>query len=210
MKDEYYETNEGKKLLEIDLGLPSGTKWASCNIGASQPWEYGGYYAWGEIDEKEVYNDTTYMYFEGEDADGDGFYDKDEESVALGENICGTEYDVAYMKLGDGWQMPTREQFMELVDNCNREWTELHGVKGLKFIGPNGNNIFLPAGRSRRNSGFDELDDYGCYWSGMVSKYAFFNAHNLLFTSTFACWFGYCGRSLGHSVRPVKNPYAFN
>ena len=208
MKDEYYETNEGRKPLEIDLGLPSGTKWASSNIGASQPWEYGGYYAWGEIEEKEVYNDTTYMYFKGEDADGDGNYDKHVECEVLSENISGTEYDVAHVKLGDGWQMPTREQFMELVDNCNREWTELHGVKGLKFIGPNGNSIFLPAGRGRRNSGFDDLDDCGCYWSGMVSKYAFFNAHNLLFTSTFACWFGYCSRSLGHSVRPVKNPYA--
>lgn len=209
MKDEYYETNEEKIPLEIDLGLPSGTKWASCNIGASQPWEYGGYYAWGEIEEKEVYNDTTYMYFEGEDADGDGFYDKNEESVALGENICGTEYDVAYMKLGDGWQMPTREQFMELVDNCNREWAELHGVKGLKFIGPNGNSIFLPAGGCRNNSVLDDFGDCGCYWSGMESTNMHYNAHNLLFSSSYAFWYGYCNRSLGHSVRPVKGACEF-
>ena len=206
MNDEYYEANAEKKPQVIDLALPSGTEWASCNIGASQPWEYGGYYAWGETVEKDLYNDVTYKYFEGEDTDGDGFYDEDEESADLGENICGTEYDVAHMKLGDGWQMPTNEQFMELLDNCDRKWTEFHGVKGLKFIGSNGNSIFLPAGGYRDNSVFELLGDYGCYWSGMLSAYKHFNAHNLLFCSSFAFWYGYCNRSLGHSIRPVKNP----
>ena len=137
MKDEHYETNEEKMPQVVDLGLPSGTKWASCNVGASHPWEYGGYYAWGETEEKEVYNDVTYQHFKGEDSDGDGFYDKDEQCIDIGEDICATEYDVARMKLGDGWQMPTKEQFKELIDNCEREWSELHGVNGLIFIGPN-------------------------------------------------------------------------
>ena len=70
MKDEHYKTNEEKMPQVVDLGLPSGTKWASCNVGASHPWEYGGYYAWGETEEKEVYNDVTYQHFKGEDSEG--------------------------------------------------------------------------------------------------------------------------------------------
>lgn len=210
MKDECYESNEEKIPQVVDLGLISGTRWASCNLGASQPWEYGGYYAWGETEEKDVYNHATYRYFEGEDTNGDGFYEKDEKCENLGENICNTEYDVAHMKLGDGWQMPTREQFMELIDNCIKEWTELHGVKGLKFIGPNGNSIFLPAGGCRNGSGFDNFGDSGCYWSSMVSTHARFNAHNLLFSSSYAFWYGYCSRSIGHSIRPVKGIESFD
>lgn len=204
MKDEYYETNEEKAPLVIDLGLPSGTKWASCNVGASQSWECGDYYAWGETEEKEVYNDMTYLYFEGEDTDGDGFYDKDEQCIDIGEDICGTEYDVAHIKLGDGWQMPTREHFKELVVNCKREWTEFHGVKGLKFIGSNGNSIFLPAGGYCESSVIEDLGLSGCYWSSTLSTSACFNAHILLFTSNYAVWCCYCSRRIGYSVRPVK------
>jgi hypothetical protein len=207
MKDEYYKANEEKMPQVIDLGLPSGTKWASCNVGAFHPWEYGGYYAWGETEEKNVYNDVTYQYFEGENVDGDGNYEKLVECEVLSENISGTEYDVAHVKLGDGWQMPTREQFMELLNKCHREWTELHAVKGLKFIGPNGNSIFLPAGGCRENSNLKCLGDYGYYWSSMLPKRERFNAHNLVFCADYAFWYGFVGRNIGHSVRPVKNPY---
>ena len=208
MKDGYYEANEEKKPQVIDLGLPSGTIWASCNVGASQPWECGGYYAWGETEEKVVYNDVTYIYFKGKDTDDDGFYDKHEESEEIIENICGSVFDVAHMKWGDGWQMPTKEQFKELLDHCSSKWTELHGVKGLKLVGPNGNSIFLPAGGSRNHSVINDVGDCGCYWSGMLSANMHHNAHNLLFGHSYAFWYGYCNRSLGHSVRPVKNPSA--
>ena len=82
----------------IDLGLPSGTKWACCNVGASAPWEYGGHYAWGETDVKSYYNNDNYQYF------------KNLKFVDIGSNISGTKYDVAFMKVGNAWCMPTRNQ----------------------------------------------------------------------------------------------------
>ncbi|MBO4315774.1 MAG: hypothetical protein J5867_07425, partial [Prevotella sp.] len=79
----------------VDLGLPSKTKWASCNVGATKPEEYGGYYAWGETEEKEVYDESTYKYYQND------------EYVNLGSDISGTEYDVAHVKWGGNWRMPT-------------------------------------------------------------------------------------------------------
>ena len=84
----------------IDLGLPSGTKWACCNLGADKPEAYGGYYAWGEIEEKTFYNEVTYQYSTGEDTDGDGWYDKNRSYKNLGSDIASTQYDVAHVKWG--------------------------------------------------------------------------------------------------------------
>ena len=106
----------------IDLGLPSGTKWACCNVGATQPEEYGGYYAWGETEEKEVYSEDTYKYYQN------GSY------VNIGSDISGTEYDVAHVNWGSDWVMPTHDEQMELLNNCTSEWTTLNGVNGRKFI----------------------------------------------------------------------------
>lgn len=167
-------------------------------MGFLQHWRFSTMGMWwllclGETEEKDVYNDVTYQYFEGENADGDGNYDKHVECEVLSENISGTEYDVAHVKLKDGWQMPTREQFMELLKKCHREWTEFHAVKGLKLIGPNGNSIFLPAGGCRENSNLEYLGDYGYYWSSMLPKRERFNAHNLVFCADYAYWYGYVG-----------------
>ena len=101
---------------QIDLGLPSGTKWACCNVGADKPEAYGGYYAWGETEEKDVYNDVTYQYSTGEDGNGDGYYDDYHVETSfdvygvwqsLGDDIAGSQYDVAQVKWGGDWQMPT-------------------------------------------------------------------------------------------------------
>ena len=89
----------------IDLGLPSGTKWASCNVGATKPEAYGCYFAWGETTEKEALDWATYIHCDGSK---DICHD-------LGESISGTEYDVANMKWGGNWQMPTLEQLEELL-----------------------------------------------------------------------------------------------
>ncbi len=131
----------------IDLGLPSGTKWACCNVDANKPEDYGGYYAWGETSTKTEYSSSNYRY----------------DQVNLGNDISGTQYDVAHVKWGGKWQMPTKEQINELDDNCKYEWTTLNGVKGGKFTGPNGNSIFLPAAGGRW--GGELYDGYGRYWS---------------------------------------------
>lgn len=138
----------------VDLGLPSGDCWATCYVGASTPEEYGGLYAWGETETKDVYTDETYLYtpiyVEGKDSidpEGythhtDGYY----VYTGLGNDIAGTQYDVAYVKWGHGWRIPTYEQAYELLVNCTFEYVEKNGVKGLKVTGPNKNSIFLTAG----------------------------------------------------------------
>ena len=141
----------------IDLGLPSGTKWASWNIGASAPEESGGYYAWGEIEEKESYSWYTYLCCENIDA----------HSYNIGDDISGTEYDVAHMKWGGSWKMPSREQIKELVKYCTTYGDNLNGVDGIFATGPNGATIFLPfAGYKRGTTLFNSERDHVChYWS---------------------------------------------
>lgn len=142
----------------IDLGLPSGTKWACCNIGASSPKGYGGYYAWGETEEKSNYGWQTYKY-----------YNDDTGWVNIGSNIAGTSYDVAHVKWGGSWRIPTIEQQHELLSNCSSEWTTENGVSGRRFTGPNDASVFLPAAGEnwygRRDRG-----DYGRYWSSSNSN----------------------------------------
>ena len=107
----------------VDLGLPSGLKWASCNVGASAPEDYGDYYAWGETEAK-----------------------KESKIIDIGINISGTKYDVAHVKWGGTWRMPTKADFEELIDNCEWEWTTRNEVNGCKVISKkNGESIFIPA-----------------------------------------------------------------
>ena len=116
----------------VDLGL--SVKWASCNLGASTPTEFGGYYAWGETSTKEEYTEDTYSY-----------YDKSTNRYTdIGSEIGGTSYDAATVNLGKGWRMPSVGHLKELM-MCKHEWTQVDGVNGYLFTGPNGNTIFLPA-----------------------------------------------------------------
>ncbi|MBR5062753.1 MAG: hypothetical protein IKX24_11530 [Prevotella sp.] len=143
----------------VDLGLPSGTLWASCNIGASKPEDAGGYYAWGETAEKDTYLSATYQYYQN------GSY------VAIGTDISGTEYDVATALWGSDWCMPTEEQMQELIDGCNSEWTSLNGVNGRKFTSKkNGNSIFLPAAGNKVSSVLANVGNYGYYHTATLSS----------------------------------------
>ena len=124
----------------IDLGLPSGTLWACCNVGADKPEGYGGYYAWGETEEKSCYNWETYRY-----------YDASNETIQeIGTDIAGTNYDVAHVKWGKYWAMPTLEQWLEL-NHCTTSWTIQDGIYGCRLTSPNGGIVFFPATGSRRN-----------------------------------------------------------
>ena len=166
----------------VDLGL--SVKWATHNVGANAPEEYGNYYAWGETDTKRRYvlNNCSTM----------------EEDLG---DIGGTSLDVARVKWGGNWRMPTREEFEELRNYCVWEWTNLNDINGYKIIGPNGNSIFLPAAGCH----YEELDgdgSYGYYWSSTPSSKETRSAYNLYFLygyqSTNEYW-----RFFGHTVRPV-------
>ena len=173
----------------IDLGL--SVKWASHNVGASSPEEYGGYYAWGETDEKAVYSWETYAYFQS----GTGY-------VYIGDNISGTKYDVARVKWGGSWRMPTLDEIKELFEKCNWEWIVYKGVDGQLVTGPNGNTIFLPKAGYRYYEYLYNDHWVGCYWSGTLGSSSVRYACKLGFVGSSWSWSDnerYCGLT----VRPV-------
>lgn len=173
----------------IDLGLPSGTKWCCCNVGASSPEEYGGYYAWGETSEQGVYDWETYAY---SDAYGN--------CVNIGSDISGTQYDVAHVRMGAPWRMPTFEQLEELYNYCECTWTQQNGVNGALVTGPNGGRVFLPAAGNCMKDYFEGSS--GFYWSSSLRQGSGSYAYYLEVHSGGWILESY-GRCLSSSVRPV-------
>ena len=181
----------------VDLGLPSGIKWAGWNVGASAPEEYGGYFAWGETSEKSVYDVDSYQHMEIYGYYSDGTPKRRYKYIS--DCISGTSYDVATVRWGGGARMPTREEIDELCDECYWEGGYLNGVEGAFVIGPNGNSIFIPFAGSR--SGRPDIinrDNIGYYWSGTLNVNLF--AYNLS-----RGWYGGWGREYGLTVRPVSD-----
>ena len=178
----------------IDLGLPSGTKWASYNLGAAKIEDYGCYFAWGETEEKDRYKWSTYTLCD----DGN-----ERKCHNIGSDIAGTQYDVARQMWGGSWQMPDYDHWLELKDNTSYSMTTINGVSCCKLTGPNGKSVYLPA------SG--QFDDYrvvydgsvGNYWSS--SKYGESTAYMAFFTNEsggFLTW-GNSNRCIGYTIRPV-------
>ena len=171
----------------VDLGLPSGLKWATCNVGASLAEEYGGYYAWGEIE-------TTIEY-------------TDDNSKTYGKSMSdisgNSTYDVASAKWGGSWRLPTEKELIELTNNCEWEWTTQNGIKGYKVTGPNGNSIFLPAAGYRDGSSLSRAGKRGIYWSSSPYESNDLNAYYMGFNSSGHGVHWYY-RNYGQSVRPVS------
>lgn len=133
----------------VDLGLPSGTLWATCNIGATSPQEYGNYYAWGETSTKGSYTADNYTY-------------------SLNPTILPSSADAATANWGSGWRLPTKEEMEELLNNCSGIWTSQSSVNGRLFTGPNGNSIFLPAAGFNADSFLNYAGSSGYYWSSSL------------------------------------------
>ncbi len=186
----------------IDLGL--SVKWSSHNVGAPSPEGFGGYYAWGETEEKSDYSENTYKYVV--DLDGDGHYwDNSNNWINIGSNISGTQYDVAHVKWGGSWRMPTLDEIKELVNKCSWKWTTYNGVKGQLVTGPNGNSIFLPAAGYRYGASVYGVGDDGYCWSATQGESDSDYACYLYFDGNGGRWFSYWHRGRGHSVRPVSD-----
>lgn len=151
---------DGNHPHAIDLGLPSGTKWACCNVGATKPTDHGGYYAWGETEEKDFYSFIYYSHCNGQGQGSHGFYH-------IGWDICKTPYDVAYVKWGGNWQMPTKDQILELERNTTYQNVVLNDIAGGLFEANNGNTIFLPFSGKYVISQIENRDDFGLYWSSI-------------------------------------------
>ncbi len=189
----------------VDLGLPSGLKWATCNVGADSPEEYGGYYAWGETEEKSDYSWATYKWCKGSSRSMTKYCTNSSYGTVDNKKTLDPSDDVAHVKWGGSWRMPTYKEFQELLDNCTWEWTTQGGKKGYKVTSKkNGNSIFLPAAGCRYGTSLDYEGSYGYYWSATLFEGNPIYAYSLGFYS------GDHGtdwntRLYGRSVRPVCN-----
>ena len=179
----------------VDLGL--SVKWATCNVGAASPEDYGHYFAWGETSTKSDYlilNCSTY---------GLSYTELQSHGYIDSEGRLTPQYDAATANWGGDWRMPTKEEMRELLNNCTWIWTTQNGVNGYNVKGPNGNSIFLPAAGDRDGSPFDDSGNYGSCWSSTpYDNYFDYNAYGLFFESGIQ-GVGYGYRSTGRSVRPV-------
>ena len=188
----------------VDLGLPSGTRWATCNIGSNTPEGYGDYFAWGETSTKSTYSWATYSLCNGSNRTltkycsissfgNNGFTD------AL--TTLEASDDAATANWGSAWRMPTKEEFEELKNNCIVTWTAQNGVNGHLFTGPNGNSIFLPAAgvRDDRDLLFDGFSGY--YWSS--SRISDMTAWRLYFDDSGDYYVSGDLRFFGYTVRAV-------
>ena len=186
----------------IDLGI--GVKFACCNVGASAPWEYGGYYSWGETEIKDSYSWENYLYRDGYDS-----------YLDIGDDISGTDYDIAHVKWGGGWHLPAADQTQALIDNCPNEWIRFNGVVGRMFYGRNGNFLFMPA-TGMKGYDDDEAGDSGHYWlsttisdevmqeQGLSTEDKTELAGCLIIDRSSWTYNFYNNRECGLSVRPVK------
>lgn len=175
----------------VDLGLPSGLKWATCNVGANKPEDYGDYFAWGELKPKQEYTDKTYEHCKS-------FLGINRKMVFLGEISGNAQYDTARVKWGGKWRIPTKVELQELCDKCT--WTRMsqNGVEGVKVTGPNGNSIFLPAAGYRLGSSLNHAGESCGYWSSTPYEDSDYDAYYLNFD-----YVEYGSRDIGQSVRPV-------
>ncbi len=170
----------------VDLGLPSGLKWATCNVGANKPEDYGSYFAWGETATKSSYKENNSKTY------GKSFSDIGGKS----------QYDAARANWGGTWRMPTKAELEELENKCTWKWTTQNGVKGYKVTGPNGNSIFLPAAGRRYGSSLYYAGERGNYWSSTSNESYSNYAYGLDFNSSYQI-VGWYRRDSGLSVRPV-------
>ena len=182
----------------VDLGLPSGTLWATCNVGASVPEEYGDYFAWGETAPKDEYYWYNYKWYTRD------YYIKkyvtdSRNGFTDGKTELDIEDDAAFVNWGPSWRMPSDDQQMELINKCTMTWTTRNGVNGRLMTGPNGNSIFLPAAGRSFSSGFIVVGSEGYYWSRTLYLYDNIFAHTLNFGMGFMFWdeeFRYNGLSV--------------
>lgn len=197
----------------VDLGLPSGTLWATMNVGATKPEEYGNYYAWGEttIFGKTDYSWATYKWCEGSENTitkycTESSYGYNGFTDGLTELLPGD--DAASVNWGESWQMPSIEQLVELINSLytTTEWTQENGVNGIKITSmSNGNSIFLPAPGYRCGTSLHEAGSSGVYWSrSLLSGYTSLSAYMLSFNSRFFRTDASFYRYYGQSVRPVR------
>lgn len=194
--------DEARADTAVDLGLPSGLKWAKFNIGANAPEEHGGYFAWGETTEKNVYSWGWYLCQQSECGTSADPFIKNYQSA--GTYILGPAYDAAHIQWGGRWRMPTEDDFKELKENCSCEKTTVNGVSGYRYTGWNGNSIFLPDGQIKNGPNLTSDVFKSAYWTSYCMYYSFSTAQQ---ASAFAPNgnLSKIDRAYGLAIRPVND-----
>jgi hypothetical protein len=178
----------------VDLGL--SVKWATFNVGATSPEDYGDYFAWGETEPKETYSWATYKWCDGTSTNMTKYNATD------GKTILEPTDDAAQVHRGGKWRMPTKAECQELIDSCTWEWTTSNNINGYRVTGPNGNSIFLPAGGVRIGNASYAIGEFGYYWSSSLMIDSISEAHSIVFTPTSkSCDSDFLYR--GRKIRPV-------
>lgn len=196
----------------VDMGLPSGTIWATRNIGANSPEEFGFYFAWGETAPKEVYNWDTYKWCDGSYNKLTKYCTQSSYGRIDYKMELDLEDDAAYVNWGPLWRMPCASNFTELESNCKRKWTTINGVSGCMFTSKiNGKTLFFPATGHRSGSGSSQVGSTGCYWSRTLStaspNYSGVKCHcacGYHIYSSISPMLNYYLRTYGYAVRAVR------
>ena len=218
-------TTEKYKPVAIDLGLPSGLKWADCNVGANAQDDYGDYFAWGETEpyysrrEPLTWKDgksagyiwANYKFCSSgdsvENVELSKYNNNDARGIVDNKTTLDLADDAARANWGEGWRIPTIGDWEELLDNCTIEWTSLGAASGRMVTGPNGNSIFLPAAAAFSGSDIDGIGIYGMYWSSslyiIIPVFASTVTIDSPYSSMGSITKGYNHRCLGAPVRPV-------
>ena len=194
--------DEARADTAVDLGLPSGLKWAKFNIGANAPEEHGGYFAWGETTEKNVYSWGWYLCQQSECGTWADPFIKNYQSA--GTYTLGPAYDAAHIQWGGSWRMPTQDDFKELTENCTSEKTTVNGVSGYRYTGWNGNSIFLPDGQIKNGPNLTSDVFKSAYWTSYCMCFSFSTAQQ---ASAFAPNgnLSKIDRAYGLAIRPVND-----
>ena len=199
----------------MDLGLPSGLKWATCNVGATKPEESGDYFAWGETEP--YYNSLDPLIWKtGKDLSGyawGSYFDTDDNGKTFKKyttdkkTVLDAEDDAATVNWGATWRMPTYDERNELLDNCTCIWTTMNGVNGRLFTSKkNYATIFFPVTGLFENTTFSNKGDRGRYWSSSLDArtVGFYNNSFLFSFDSFDMSGSDCSRCNGITVRPVS------
>lgn len=200
---------EQEKNGYIDLGLPSGTLWATCNVGASKPEEYGDYFAWGETmgykGGKVDFSRGDYKWWHnGYEKQQTKYNNKSDYGEVDNKVELDLEDDAAYIICGEMWRIPNKEQINELKWKCNEKKITFNGVNGWMLTGPNGNSIFLPAAGYRKGTELDSLGVWGFYWSRSLRTDVPIYAEDMVFVDDGISYWRGSNRYSGRSIRPVR------
>ncbi len=189
----------------VDFGLPSGLLWATCNVGASMPEDYGDYFAWGETETKSYYNWSTYKWCNGSETTLTKYCTNSNYGTVDNRTTLDPEDDAAHVNWGGDWRMPTSAEWEELYDNTTSTWTTENGVYGRKFASKKdaAKYIFLPAAGYRGGTDVDDVGSHGFYWSSSLYSSSPYSAYLMYFGSGNVPQSS-LDRFFGFSVRPVQ------